>query len=79
MTEYPQIHPHSLELKDLKDKANIMYKDMMEAENISRGEYRMAMEHLVKMGDSHKAFHERIQDLAKMIEVIEALAIKPFI
>ena len=75
--EYPEPHHFGKELRELKDKGNELYNDMKFAEEVSRNEYKEAMNHLIAMGKSHTAFHERVKELAELMVKIENLAEQP--
>ncbi len=79
MIEYPERHPHSKELRELKDKANLLYDELKAKEQISRDEYKEAMTHLIEMGNAHKAFHEKLKGVVELLGQIENLAGKPTI
>lgn len=77
--EYPETHPHSKELRELRQSANLIYGSIKTAEQISRDEYKEAMRHLVAMGEAHKAFHGKLKEIVEILGKIEDLGSKPFI
>lgn len=76
--EYPKSHPHSEELRELRIRADALYRKIKASEDGAREAYKAAMENLVDMGRMRMESHEALAELAKIMGEIEALAAKPF-
>ena len=79
MNEYPEAHPHAGEMKDLRAKADVLYREVEDAENNAREAYKQSMDQLVYMGQQRLLTHEKLKAIAEILKEIEELASKPFI
>ena len=76
---YPERHPHSEELKAKKVEIDELYKNINTLVEESRVHYQAGLQELRNMADKHKQVHDNLRQIAKKLEELEDITIKPTI